>query len=200
MSTCRPFAPLSYFRIRSKTFTFLASLSILLSISSDLEAAGRTTNKGNTIRSRKQIDEKIAKGVDARVNSEMASLASKLDIPPKEFTDFIASEKASPNSAKDVWAKLFARSQEAKSGLSQQVLSSYLKVRTSKTIDNLSVREKDILEIQENWTVRQQGNFNLVLARTAEIARSGKEITMESAYQRALKELGFKKKMNTCKL
>lgn len=199
MSTSLIF-PNSLFHIRSRSFVFFLSLILLLSISSDLQAASRGKPEGATVRGKDVIDKSIRKGLKNKVNSEMTDLATSLNINPKELREFVIQERAGTQQSKKAWAELFARVQQNKEPVSIQSLSSYLKIRTSKIVDNLSVRETDLLAIQKNWTIRQQENFSLVLNKAAEIAHSGKEVTMEAAYQRALKDLGYSKKAKSCKL
>lgn len=156
-----------------------------------------------------EIDQAKNDALDAK--GRMVEISQKLNIPSAELTGFFKQELASGKGNKRAWSELMVFvTMKPKANataedfqhvtLASEALSNYIGIRNSKVVDNLSIRETDLVEVQKGWTIDQKTNFNKVLKRTSELAKTGRFNTLEDAFNQALVDTGYAAKYRSCRI
>jgi len=179
---------------------FCLAGALFLSLSGPAFSAGREQpGKVNGAKGREKVDQRIEQGRVLEGKVTAAELAKSLRLAPKELAAFLKELKSNSETDREAWTSLL---NSAKSDAqAADLVSSLIRLKNGKAADNLStVNEREMVSIQKNWSAEQKANFGRVLRRAADLAASGKALRTEDAFQQALKDLGFAKKLNSCKI
>lgn len=195
---------------KTKTLNLVLGMATVAALlCGNVMAAGNLDPSKPTSPERANIEANQGKAEATKAKSRMAEVAQKLNISASELSAFFKAEINTGN--KRAWSELLVmvtakpkanatKEDLQHSALASQIVSSYINLRKANIVDNLTVRETDLVEIQKTWTITQKTNFAKVWARAEVLVASGKFNTKEDAFQQALSDTGYQAKYNSCNI
>lgn len=151
----------------------------------------RSASDVNRTSDRAKLDEAL------KVRSNVTAVARRLNVSAEELHEFLNNQVKDRESIKTLLTEVVApeRGKSAdelvKKAQLEEILGSYIKLRRSGLADSFHISEIDLVEINNTWTPTQKTNFERVLRRAAEIAKTSRAATLEEAFEISLKENGF---------
>jgi len=185
----------------------ITSFFIIFTVTDSQAAVGRKQD-GLEQKSRIEQNQRDALAFQGKVR--LVEVSQKLGLPAAEVAKFFKEEIDSGKANMLAWAELLqgittikrnaTKEDFQKQDIMARNLRSYVQIRKSKLANDLHIRESDLLDIQKNFTLDQQTNFGKVLQRASELSNSGKLVSMDAAFEQALKETGYYNKYRSCKI
>ncbi len=189
----------------------IASLSTILALSSGafIHPAFAAGARENRVESRADMDARLGKDASAEGKLKLSETAERLGMQARDLSEFFQKQLKDGAADMHAWAKLLkditpkaraAAADIAAADIALTNVRNYLEIRNSRAADNIEIREADLAEIQEKWSLEQKANFGKVLEKTVELVKSGKFATTEEAFEAALKAEGRYSKYRSCKI
>jgi hypothetical protein len=172
--------------------TFILSLSAF-SLSSALAGPIR----GIGPKELKPAEIKAAREVAAR---ELAKVAGLKEAEVREFFGRSHVKAEAP-----IWTELLVRTTTAgiekptpadfqTANRNADLVAALVRIQKSAPEAPGSITARDVLEVQRNWTAKEQSNFFQVLERASQIAKTSQVSNQAEAFRLALKEKGLLEK------
>lgn len=174
--------------MRSSLYVFLVCLSLASTL---VEAGSPKLTDGRDALRRTETAARDFSHFEASLRIKETAL--RLNLPKETVLDFFKMELQKPKGESDLqaWARLIQRSDASTDAAEVALLRSYLLLRSSNLSDSLSLREQNLLNIQEHWSPEQKKNITLVIDLANKLAAEGKYPDTETTFRVALKEYNF---------
>lgn len=188
-----------------KKFAYIACATLIATLGAHFpHLHAQVPREGARRETTREVEAKRMANERARSNFLKAEVAQSLRVTPVELAEFIKAELKNDAKAKEAYTQLFASlSASVKPGaraedfraaeVQSETLSSFIALKRSNLVSDFHIGAKDLVAISKAWTPTQKENFARTLRRASVIASErgrSKVLTMEDAFERALKEEG----------